>query len=113
MKSHFLIGVTPSGSGKTTLALELLRALRNRGIQVQPFKCKPDYIDTHYYYEAAGKASVNLDLFMMPEKHVSALYGSYAAKADVSVTEGVMELCLGYRTLYYNRYETNDCSYIS
>ncbi|MDR1200706.1 MAG: cobyrinate a,c-diamide synthase [Tannerellaceae bacterium] len=96
MKSHFLIGAASSGSGKTTLTLGLLRALWNRGMQVQPFKCGPDYIDTRYHYEAAGKSSVNLDLFMMSKEYIRSLYSKYSTKADVTVTEGVMGLFDGY-----------------
>jgi len=37
--ASFLIAATNSGSGKTTVTLGLLRAFKNRGYQVQPFKC--------------------------------------------------------------------------
>lgn len=67
MQSHLLIGAASSGSGKTTFTLGLLRALKNRSFEVQPFKCGPDYIDTRHHRMAAGNPSVNLDLFMMSE----------------------------------------------
>lgn len=41
MKPQFLIGGATSGSGKTVFALGLLRALKKRGIKVQPYKCGP------------------------------------------------------------------------
>ena len=72
MQSHLLIGAASSGSGKTTFTLGLLRALKNRSFEVQPFKCGPDYIDTRHHRMAAGNPSVNLDLFMMSEAHVHA-----------------------------------------
>lgn len=91
-QSHFLISAPSSNSGKTTLTLGLLRALRNRGLTVQPFKCGPDYIDTIHHAKAAEKQSINLDTFMSSETHVKNLYEKYSSNADVSLTEGVMGL---------------------
>ena len=90
--SHFLLAAPSSGSGKTTLTLGLLRALKNRGLRVQPFKCGPDYIDTLHHTTAAGLQSINLDTFMASEQHVVEVYAQYAGSADVAVTEGVMGL---------------------
>lgn len=95
-KSQFLIGASSSGSGKTTLTIGLLRALKNRGIQVQPFKCGPDYIDTKFHELAAGKPSINLDLFLSSQEHVKQLYSTYTSSCDVALTEGVMGLFDGY-----------------
>lgn len=96
MRSHLMIGAASSGSGKTTFTLGLLRALRNRSLRVNPFKCGPDYIDTRHHEMAAGRASVNLDSFMMSERHIKDLYARYTSDADVAVTEGVMGLFDGY-----------------
>jgi len=90
--SHFLISAPSSNSGKTTLTLGLLRALKNRGLNVQPFKCGPDYIDTQHHTTASGNPGINLDTFMASEAHVKDMYEHYSEKADVSVTEGVMGL---------------------
>lgn len=97
MKPQLLIGAVASGSGKTILTIGLLRALRKRGLQVQPFKCGPDYIDTHFHTLAAGNESVNLDTWMASAAHVQHLYNRYGEKADVCVVEGVMGLFDGYR----------------
>ncbi|MBF0648106.1 cobyrinate a,c-diamide synthase [Dysgonomonas sp. GY75] len=94
--SHLLISAIASGSGKTTITLGLLRALRNRGLSVQPFKCGPDYIDTKYHVLAAGTESVNLDLFLSSESHMKYLYRKYSSGKDVCITEGVMGLFDGY-----------------
>lgn len=96
MRSHLLIGAASSGSGKTTFTLGLLRLLRNRSYRVQPFKCGPDYIDPRHHQMAAGRASLNLDSFMMSEAHIKALYATYTERIDVAVTEGVMGLLDGY-----------------
>ena len=96
MKTRILIGAASSGSGKTTFTLGLLRALKNRGIAVQPYKCGPDYIDTQYHGLAAGRESVNLDLFMGGEAHVKEIFARYSQGAGACVVEGVMGLFDGY-----------------
>jgi cobyrinic acid a,c-diamide synthase len=97
MTSHLLIGAIASGCGKTTFTIGLLRALKKRGLQVQPFKCGPDYIDTQYHTIAADRNSVNLDTWLASDDHIHCLYNKYGAEADVCVTEGVMGLFDGYR----------------
>ncbi len=94
--SQFLIGAASSGSGKTTFTLGLLRALRNRGMKVQPFKCGPDYLDTKHHAAAAGQTSYNLDTFLASREHVRELYDRYSEQTDVCITEGVMGLFDGY-----------------
>lgn len=93
---QFLIGASSSGSGKTTLTIGLLRAFKNRGLQVQPFKCGPDYIDTKFHELAAGKPSINLDLFLSSQEHVKQLYSTYTSGCDIALTEGVMGLFDGF-----------------
>lgn len=92
MKSQFLIAAPHSGAGKTTISLGIMRALKNRGIQVQPFKCGPDYLDPKLHHIASGQQSINLDRFMMKEEHLRDIYAGYGAAAEVLVTEGVMGL---------------------
>lgn len=92
MKAQLLIGAPTSGTGKTTFTLGLLRAIKKRGFNVQPFKCGPDYIDTKYHSVAASQPSVNLDLFMSTKDHVKELYSRYTELSSVSVIEGVMGL---------------------
>ena len=96
MKSNFLIGATASGCGKTTFTIGLLRALKKRGLIVQPFKCGPDYIDTQFHTLASGNVSVNLDRWFSSEEHIHSIYDRYVQGADVAVTEGVMGLFDGY-----------------
>lgn len=95
-KSHFLIGASSSGSGKTTFTLGILRALRNRGLSVQPFKCGPDYLDPKHHAAAAGQVSYNLDSFMATSEHIQEMYTRLGINADICITEGVMGLFDGY-----------------
>ena len=92
----FLIAAANSGAGKTTITLGLIKALRNRGKVVQPFKCGPDYIDTKLHTLAASKEAVNLDLYLSSTSHVQELFATYSEQVDVSVVEGVMGLFDGY-----------------
>jgi cobyrinic acid a,c-diamide synthase len=96
MKSDMLIGAAASGGGKTVFSLGLLRALRDRALCVQPFKCGPDYIDGLYHRKVTGVASINLDSFMMSEDYLCSLYRRHTLGADVTVCEGVMGLFDGY-----------------
>ncbi len=94
--SQFLISATTSGSGKTTVTLGLLRALKNRGLKTQPFKCGPDYIDTKYHDMASGNHSINLDVFLSSADHVKSIYTKHSDQKDACIVEGVMGLYDGY-----------------
>lgn len=98
-QSSFLIAAANSNSGKTTVTMGLLRALTNRGLKVQPFKCGPDYIDTMFHEMASDCESVNLDTFMASGEHVRHIYAEYGAYKDCRVVEGVMGLFDGYDKL--------------
>lgn len=91
-RCSLLVAAPHSGSGKTTVTLGLLRALKNRGVRVQPFKVGPDYIDTLHHASAAGVPSYNLDGFMASSDHVKQLFCHRLAQAEVAVVEGVMGL---------------------
>jgi len=92
MKPQFLIAAPHSGAGKTTVTLGILRALKDKELNVQPFKCGPDYLDPKLHSIASGKQSINLDRFMMDDIHIRELYQAYGESADVLITEGVMGL---------------------
>lgn len=94
--STFMIAAPTSDSGKSTITIALLRALRKRGIRVQPFKCGPDYIDPKLHQVASGCTSVNLDLFMNSDTKVRDTFARYDSASEVSIVEGVMGLFDGY-----------------
>lgn len=87
-----LIGAPASGQGKTTVSLGVMRALARKGLAVQPFKVGPDYIDPGHHARAAGRASRNLDGWMIGIEESRELFQRAAREADISVVEGVMGL---------------------
>ncbi len=100
MKNNFprlIIAATQSGSGKTTITTGLLCALKNRGLNVQPCKVGPDYIDTGWHALACGKPSHNLDSLLVGADNLPKIFTDAARDADISVIEGVMGLFDGSR----------------
>ena len=85
-----MISSNCSGGGKTTITLGLMKALKNRGYDVQGYKCGPDYIDTAFHSEITGKSSRNLDIHLMGEDGVKASFSR--GEGDLAVIEGVMGL---------------------
>lgn len=90
--STFCIAGTSSGDGKTTVTLALLRALYNRGLKAQPFKCGPDYIDPTFHNKACHRKSRNLDCWIMGKEAVKKSFARGSENTDCSIIEGVMGL---------------------
>lgn len=89
-RPSIIIAGTHSGSGKTTITLGIMAALRKRGLQVQPFKCGPDFIDPSLHKMVTGRVSRNLDLWMMGEDWCHHSFSQNAATQDIAIIEGVM-----------------------
>ncbi len=92
MSGRIIIAGTNSGVGKTTISIGIMLALKKRGIQVQPFKIGPDYIDPTYHTQATGKASYNLDSYLLSYDAVREIFATHSKVSDISVIEGVMGL---------------------
>ncbi|WP_134684023.1 cobyrinate a,c-diamide synthase [Brevibacillus migulae] len=87
---RIVVAGTGSGSGKTTVTIGLMAALKQRGLAVQGFKCGPDYIDPTYHTAVTGRASRNLDSWMLSHETVKEIYQRGSRGADIAIIEGVM-----------------------
>ncbi len=72
-KTGLLIAAPSSGSGKTVLTLALLRALKDKGLDIASAKAGPDYIDPAFHALASGYSSVNLDPWAMTPPRFASL----------------------------------------
>lgn len=92
---RIIIAGTNSGVGKTTITCGIMRALKNKGVDVSPYKVGADYIDTTYHKLATGNTSTNLDEFMLDKNKIKEIFVQNAK--EISVIEGVMGLFDGYQ----------------
>ncbi|WP_054637242.1 cobyrinate a,c-diamide synthase [Thalassobacillus sp. C254] len=97
MQPRLVIAGTGSGVGKTTFSIGLMGALKQRGYNVQGFKCGPDYIDPSYHTAITGRNSRNLDSWMLDKEKMLDVFVKGSQGADISIIEGVMGLYDGKR----------------
>ncbi|GIT92201.1 cobyrinic acid a,c-diamide synthase [Jannaschia pagri] len=83
-----ILAAPASGAGKTTVTLGLLRAFRDRGVQVRGAKSGPDYIDPRFHEAASGLSCPNLDAWAMPPTVTAGL----ASGPGLLLIEGAMGL---------------------
>lgn len=95
----FIIAGTHSGCGKTSVTLGVMAALAGKGLQVQPFKTGPDFIDPGHHTRAAGRTCHNLDGWMLSGKTLLDIFYRHTQDADAGIVEGVMGLYDGYSAL--------------
>jgi len=79
-----MITAPQSNEGKTLISLGLIRALKNRGLDVSAFKTGPDFIDTSYLALASKKRAGNLDMHMMGEEGIKIAIYSISVEATLN-----------------------------
>jgi len=73
-----------------------MAALTARGYTVAPFKVGPDFIDPGHHSRVTGRASRNLDGWMLSQAYNQKAFARHTVGADIAVVEGVMGLYDGY-----------------
>ncbi|GMG95937.1 cobyrinate a,c-diamide synthase [Tepidimicrobium xylanilyticum] len=96
-----MITAPQSNEGKTLITLGLIRAFKNRGLDVSAFKAGPDFVDTSYLALASRKRAGNLDMHMMGEEGIEKAISMN--KGEYGVVEGAM----GYFDGIYNTFENS------
>jgi len=86
--SRIFISAARKSSGKTSISIGLCAALHARGLNVQPYKKGPDYIDPHWLARAAGNSCYNLDFYTMERDEIVEMFHRYSTAADISIIEG-------------------------
>lgn len=97
-----MISAPGSGSGKTTVVCGILKALKNRGINVSACKCGPDYIDPMFHKKVLGVQSNNIDSFFCEEDLLKNLFYEHTKESDITVIEGVMGYYDGFSMTDFN-----------
>jgi len=90
--SGLMIASPMSGSGKTTFTLGLLRALKQRGVDVAPGKAGPDYIDPAFHAAASAAACLNYDPWGMRSELLLANAAVASGGGRMLVVEAMMGL---------------------
>jgi cobyrinic acid a,c-diamide synthase len=85
-----VLGGTASGVGKTVATVALVRALEDLGLDVQPAKAGPDFIDPSHHAAVTGRPSRTLDTWL--EGVAGTRRNYHRGTGDVCVVEGVMGL---------------------
>ncbi len=87
-----IIAAPNSSSGKTLVSLLLAAWARNKGLNLQPFKVGPDYLDPQHLSAVSGRPCRNLDPILCGSQWVKESFHGFGGKADLALIEGVMGL---------------------
>ncbi len=83
-----MITAPSSGEGKTLITLGIIRALKNRNIDISGFKTGGDFLDTKYLSYASGKRAGNLDTHLIGVRGLKDALS--INKGDMGIIEGAM-----------------------
>jgi len=86
--SQIYISAAHKSSGKTTISIGLCAALTKKGLNIQPFKKGPDYIDPLWLTQASANACYNLDFYTTPADQIARAFTLQKANCDLAVIEG-------------------------
>lgn len=87
---RILLAGANSGCGKTSITCGILKALKDMNMNIQSYKCGPDYIDPMLHGHITGQDCRNLDPFFSTEEDLRFLMAKDSQEADFTVVEGVM-----------------------
>lgn len=87
MTPRLLISAAHKSSGKTTVSLGICAALKERELNVRPFKKGPDYIDPMWLQSASGNACYNLDFYTMSHDEILSTLSRKSLGFDISLIE--------------------------
>ncbi|HPY42213.1 MAG TPA: cobyrinate a,c-diamide synthase, partial [Thiolinea sp.] len=85
--ARLFISAAHKSSGKTTLSIGLCAAWQQQGLQVQPFKKGPDYIDPLWLSAASQRSCYNLDFNTSSHHEILHCVEHAGQSADLSLIE--------------------------
>ncbi|MCJ8323261.1 MAG: cobyrinate a,c-diamide synthase [Rhizobiales bacterium] len=91
MGTALVIAATHSGAGKSLITMALLRAFKQRGLNMAVAKTGPDYIDPAFHAKAINSVCYNFDLWAMNDDSLN-MVEQHLARADMAIIEGVLGL---------------------
>ena len=89
MGKGLILSAPNSGSGKTVITLGILRALKERSVDIISAKSGPDYIDPRFHALASQSECFNLDAWALSEGRLTSIASK---KNNYLIIEGAMGL---------------------
>ncbi|MFB6345386.1 MAG: cobyrinate a,c-diamide synthase [bacterium] len=89
-----IVGISSTAShvGKTMVSLGFMERFCQEGLEVQPFKVGPDFIDPEFHRTICERPSRNLDPFFSDPDDLHRIVDRSLSGVDLGIVEGVMGL---------------------